>query len=76
MRSILAGLGLAGALCLLCSQGAGAVPVGAAALKDSVAANSPVQQAQYSERRGRHRVVKCYREFVVGSYACHSYSRW
>ena len=34
-------------------------------------------QAQYSEHRvGRHRIVKCYREFVIGSYSCHSYTNW
>ena len=34
-------------------------------------------QAQYAEHRvGRHKVVKCYRDFVVGSYRCHKYTSW
>jgi hypothetical protein len=34
-------------------------------------------QAQYSEHRvGKHKIVKCYREFVIGSYSCHTYTYW
>jgi len=34
-------------------------------------------QAQYSEHRvGKHRIVKCYRTFVIGSYSCHTYTNW
>ena len=38
-----------------------------------VAAASPLQQAQYAERRTRHGVVKCYREFVIGPYRCNHF---
>ncbi len=34
-------------------------------------------QAQYAEHRvGKHKIVKCYRDFVVGSYGCHNYTYW
>jgi hypothetical protein len=34
-------------------------------------------QAQYAEHRvSRHRIVKCYRDFVIGSYRCHVYHNW
>jgi hypothetical protein len=34
-------------------------------------------QAQYTEHRvSKHRVVKCYRELVIGNYSCHTYSNW
>jgi hypothetical protein len=34
-------------------------------------------QAQYSEHRvGKHKIVKCYREFVIGTYSCHTYTNW
>jgi hypothetical protein len=76
MRTFLAALGFAGALAVTCSLSAGAVPIDAAAMKQAAIATSPVQQAQYYERHTRHRVVKCYRELVVGPYICHSYYRW
>jgi hypothetical protein len=34
-------------------------------------------QAQYSEHRvGKGKIVKCYRDFVIGKYACHVYTYW
>jgi hypothetical protein len=34
-------------------------------------------QAQYSEHRiGKTKIVKCYREFIIGAYACHTYRYW
>jgi hypothetical protein len=34
-------------------------------------------QAQYSEHRvGKHKVVKCYRDFIIGKYRCHTYYSW
>jgi len=34
-------------------------------------------QAQYSEHRvGKNKIVKCYRDFVVGKYVCHTYTYW
>jgi hypothetical protein len=66
LLSLAAGLGLAGASI------AGAVPIGGTAMKDSAAATSPLQPAQYAEYRTRRgHLVKCYREFVVGPYRCH-----
>jgi hypothetical protein len=65
VASLAAAAGLAG----VCS--AGAVPADATAVKATATAASPLQQAQYAERRARHGVVKCYRELVVGPYRCH-----
>jgi len=76
MRTTLAALTLAAGIGLVCSQSAGAVPASAPALKETATAISTVQQAQYYERHTRHSVVKCYREFVVGPYACHRYMKW
>jgi hypothetical protein len=34
-------------------------------------------QAQYVEHRiSKHRIVKCYRDFVIGGYGCHTYTHW
>jgi hypothetical protein len=62
-----AGLGLIGA------QTASAVPVEGSALKWAADRPSGITQAQYYERHGRHGVVKCYRDFVIGRYRCHHY---
>jgi hypothetical protein len=70
MQKILLALSLAAGIGLGCS-GAGAVPIGAAAIQDAAAAASPVEQAQYTQYRTRHGVVKCYRTLVVGPYSCH-----
>ena len=75
MRTLTA-IGVAGVLCLAGLQSAGAVPANGAAMKESAAATSPLQQAQFYEHRKRHSVVKCYRELVVGRYVCHRYNRW
>jgi len=45
----------------------------AAAIKQSAATTSSVEPTQYAERRTRHGIVKCYRSFVIGRYACHRY---
>ena len=71
MRKSLLALSLVAGAGLACSQSAGAVPMSAAAVKEAAAAASPMQQAQYSERRARHGVVKCYRDLVIGPYRCH-----
>jgi len=75
MRKTLNGLTIAGAVCLFCHQSAGAVSVDAAAIKSATMTAATVQQVQFSERRTRHRVVKCYRELVVGPYVCHTFYR-
>ena len=74
MRNTLLLLGLAVGLGLglACVSGAGAVPIGATAMKEAAAATSPLEPAQYAEYRTRRgHLVKCYREFVVGPYRCH-----
>jgi hypothetical protein len=76
MRKTLAALSLAAGLGLLCCQSANAVPIDAAAIAQSATAASAVQKTQYAERRGRHYITKCYRDFVIGSYRCHSYRYW
>jgi len=42
----------------------------------SATAAAAVQPAQSAERRGKGAVTKCYRDFVVGNYACHAYRTW
>ena len=78
MRNTLLLLGLAAGLSLgfgpACASSAGAVPISAAAMKEAAATTSPLRPAQYAEYRTRRgHLVKCYREFVVGSYRCHWY---
>ena len=57
-------------------QGAWAFPADPTAMKEIARAASTEQQVQYSERVRRYHISKCYREFVVGSYVCHSYRHW
>jgi hypothetical protein len=76
MTKTIAALSLAVGLGLLCSQGASALPADATAIAQAAAATSAVQQAQYSEHRTRHGLVKCYRDFVIGRYGCHRYTYW
>jgi hypothetical protein len=72
MQKMLFVASFAAALGLVGVSGAGAVPADATAVKQAATAASPLQQAQYAERRTRRGgVVKCYREFVVGPYRCH-----
>jgi hypothetical protein len=54
---------------------AGAIPADAAIVKQSAAAGSLLQQAQFAGRRTRHGVIKCYRTLVVGPYRCHHFYR-
>ncbi len=76
MKKTLVALSVAAGIGLICCQSAGAVPAGAAALKEAAAAASPVQQTQFAARRTRYGVVKCYRDFVIGPYRCHRYRWW
>jgi hypothetical protein len=76
MQKTFAALSFAAGIGLICCQSAGAVPASVPAMKEAAAAASPLQQAQYAERRTRRGVVKCYREFVVGPYRCHRYGWW
>jgi hypothetical protein len=72
MRKVLIPFGLAAGLMTCLAANAGAVPVGAAGVKEAATASSAIQQAQYAEHRTRRgHVVKCYRELVIGPYRCH-----
>lgn len=71
MRKLLFVGGFAAAFGLVGVSGAGAVPADVTAVKQAAAAASPLQRAQYAERRTRHGVVKCYRDLVIGPYRCH-----
>jgi hypothetical protein len=73
MRTTLATLALASGIGLIACGSATALPISAAPIQQSAAATSDVTQAQYSERRTRHGIKKCYREFVVGNYVCRTY---
>jgi hypothetical protein len=76
MRTMLAALSLAAGLGVIAGQSAVALPAAPEAIHQAATAASSVEQAQYAERRGRGTVTKCYREFVVGNYACHTYRAW
>jgi hypothetical protein len=71
MQKTLAAMSLAAAIGLVFCQSAGAVPGSATGVNEAAAANSPLQQAQYSEHRTRHGFVKCYRTLLIGPYRCH-----
>jgi hypothetical protein len=73
MRTTLAVLALTSGIGLIACQSATAFPMSAAPIQQSATAASDVTQAQYSERRTRHGIRKCYREFVVGNYVCRTY---
>jgi hypothetical protein len=76
MRMTLAALSFATGLGVIAGQSAAALPVAPEAIQQAATAASNVEQAQYAERRGRGTITKCYREFVVGNYACHTYRNW
>jgi len=76
MRTTFTVLSLAAIIAFICCQSAGAVAINAAAIRQTAAAPSAVQQAQYYERHTRYHVTKCYRELVVGPYVCHRFHRW
>jgi hypothetical protein len=72
MKATVISLSLVAAAALCCGTEANAFPAGAA-VGQSASAASPIEKAQYREFRTRHGIVKCYREFVFGSYRCHTY---
>ena len=76
MKTTLAALAFAAGLGTIASQSAAALPVAAGAIEQTAMAATAVQTAQYAERRGKGTITKCYREFVVGNYACHTYRTW
>ena len=71
MHKTLLALSLAAGIGLAFAHSAGAAPANGLALKQAAAANSAIEKAQYAERRTRHGMVKCYRDFVIGPYHCH-----
>lgn len=73
MRKTFAAVTFAAGIGLACCQSAGAAPAGGTVVQDAAAVTSPLQQAQYAERRTRHGIVKCYRTLVIGPYRCHYY---
>ncbi len=73
MPKTLAALTFSTAIGLVCCQSAGAAPASGMAARESTRATSPLRLAQYTERRTRHGIVKCYRDLVIGPYHCHYY---
>jgi hypothetical protein len=73
MQKTLAALGLAAGIGLICCQTAGAVPAAPAAVQNAATGASVLEQVQYTERRTRRGIVKCYRDLVIGPYRCHYY---
>jgi hypothetical protein len=76
MRTMLSALAFAAGLGVIACQSAAALPIAAGAIGQAATATTTVQQAQYAERRHKGTITKCYRDFVVGNYACHSYRAW
>jgi hypothetical protein len=75
MRTTLAALSLAAGIGLFC-QSASALPIDANAIRQNASDASGVIHTQFAESRRGGRITKCYREFVIGSYVCHSYRNW
>jgi len=76
MRKTFVVLCCAAGIGLVCCQGAEAFPAEPTAINEVARTASTEQQVQYAERRGLHHFTKCYREFVIGDYVCHSYRYW
>jgi hypothetical protein len=73
MRTTLSALAFATGFGVIACQSAAALPIAAGAIQQVAATATAVQQVQYAERRGKGTITKCYREFVVGNYVCHTY---
>jgi len=73
MQKTLVALSFAAGIGLVCCQSANAVPASAAAVQSAATTTSSLQLAQYTERRTRHGIVKCYRDLLIGPYRCHYY---
>jgi hypothetical protein len=76
MKMTLTALAFTAGLGAIACQSAAALPVAAGAIEQAATAATAVQTAQYAERRGKGTITKCYREFVVGNYVCHTYRTW
>ena len=72
MRTTLTALIVAAGIGLIGAGSAAAMPA-ATATKQAATDVSAIQEAQYSERRTRRGIRKCYREFIVGRYVCRTY---
>jgi hypothetical protein len=70
MRMTLAALTFAASLGII--QSAAALPAAPDAIQQVTTATGGVRQVQYAERRGKGTVTKCYRDFAVGAYSCHT----
>jgi hypothetical protein len=76
MKMTLSALAFAAGFAVTACQSAAALPIAAGAIQQAATASTTMQQAQYAERRGKGTITKCYREFVVGNYVCHTYRAW
>ena len=76
LSATLSALAFAAGLGIVTCQTAVALQVAPDAIQQMTKATSAVQQAQYAERRGKGTITKCYRDFVVGAYSCHTYRTW
>jgi hypothetical protein len=76
MRTTPAALVFAAGLGIITCQSAAALPAAPDAIQQVATASTGVQPAQYAERRGKGTITKCYRDFAVGTYSCHSYKAW
>jgi hypothetical protein len=75
MRTVSTALIFTAALGLVAADNAAAFPISGAETKAPPSASALVE-AQYSVRRTRRGIRKCYREFVVGRYVCRTYRYW
>lgn len=73
MRTTLAALSFAAGVGLVWCQSAGALPADGTAIKEVATATSSVEQTQFYMRRTRHGIRKCYRDFIIGPYVCHTF---
>jgi hypothetical protein len=53
-----------------------AAPADGGVLRTLADTTSTVEDAQYTQRRTRRGIRKCYREFVVGRWVCRTYRYW
>ena len=73
MRTALAALIVAAGIGLVGTGSEAAIPAGGTAMKQAAVDVAALQEVQFSMRRTRRGVRKCYREFVIGRYVCRTY---
>jgi hypothetical protein len=77
MRTTLAALSFAAGFGLVWCQGAGAVPARPMEMMEAAAGTLVAEQPIFYARRTRHHgIMKCYHEFLIGPYVCHTFYRW